>query len=75
MTETLRITDNRTGHSFEVPIEAGTIRATALREAKIGEDDFGLMSYDPAFLNTASRSRSSTATAAFLATAATPSRS
>jgi len=54
MPETLTITDNRTGRSFDVPIEDGTIRATALREAKIAEDDFGLMSYDPAFLNTAS---------------------
>jgi citrate synthase len=54
MTETLTITDNRTGRAYEVPIEAGTIRATALREAGAGEDDFGLMSYDPAFLNTAS---------------------
>ena len=54
MPETLTIMDNRTGRAFEVPIEEGTIRATALREAKVGEDDFGLMSYDPAFLNTAS---------------------
>jgi citrate synthase len=54
MPETLTITDNRTGRSFDVPIEDGAIRTTALREAKITEDDFGLMSYDPAFLNTAS---------------------
>ena len=54
MPETLTLTDNRTGRSFDVPIEDGTIRATSLREARIAEDDFGLMSYDPAFLNTAS---------------------
>src|SRR5215207_676992 len=50
MPETLTITDNRTGRSFDVPIEGGTIRATALREAKIAEDDFGLMSYETAYL-------------------------
>jgi citrate synthase len=54
MPDTLTITDNRSGKVYEVPIEDGTIRATALREIKFGEDDFGLMSYDPAFLNTAS---------------------
>ena len=54
MLETLTITDNRTGRSFETQIEDGAIRATALREAKLTEEDFGLMSYDPAFLNTAS---------------------
>jgi citrate synthase len=52
--ETLTITDNRTGKTYEVPIEDGTIRATALRDIKVGEDDFGVMSYDPAFMNTAS---------------------
>src|SRR3954451_4943020 len=52
--ETLTITDNRTGSTYEVPVEDGTIRATALRDIKVGEDDFGLMSYDPAFMNTAS---------------------
>jgi len=51
--ETLTITDNRTGKSYEVPIEKGTIRAMALRQIKTGDDDFGLMSYDPAFTNTA----------------------
>jgi citrate synthase len=54
MPETLTITDNRTGHAIEVPIEEGAIRATVLRELKLDEDDFGLLSYDPAFLNTAS---------------------
>jgi citrate synthase len=54
MAETLTITDNRTGRSYEVPIEEGAVRATALRQIKLDEDDFGLLSYDPAFLNTAS---------------------
>ncbi|HEY1849606.1 MAG TPA: citrate synthase [Candidatus Binataceae bacterium] len=56
---TLSITDNRTGKQYEVPIEeGGVIRATHLRDMKTGADDFGLMSYDPAFTNTAScRSR------------------
>jgi citrate synthase len=52
--DTLTITDNRTGKTYEVPIEDGTVRATALRDIKVGEDDFGVMSYDPAFMNTAS---------------------
>jgi citrate synthase len=52
--ETLTIVDNRTGKSYEVPIEDGTVRATELRNIKVGEDDFGLMTYDPAFMNTAS---------------------
>src|SRR3954466_10047249 len=52
--ETLTITDNRTGRTYEVPIEDGTIRALALREIKVEEDDFGLMTYDPAYMNTAS---------------------
>src|SRR4051794_36853095 len=52
--ETLTITDNRTGSTYEVPIEDGTIRALALRDIKVGESDFGLMTYDPAYMNTAS---------------------
>src|SRR5687767_14520161 len=52
--ETLTITDNRTGQTYEVPVEDGTVRATALRDIKVNEDDFGVMSYDPAFMNTAS---------------------
>jgi citrate synthase len=52
--ETLTITDNRTGKTYEVPIEDGTVRATALRDIKVNESDFGVMSYDPAFMNTAS---------------------
>jgi citrate synthase len=52
--ETLTITDNRTGQTYDVPIEDGTIRATELRNIKLSDDDFGLMTYDPAFMNTAS---------------------
>ncbi|HEY9517782.1 MAG TPA: citrate synthase [Gemmatimonadales bacterium] len=50
---TLSITDNRTGKAYELPIEEGTIKALDLRQIKTGEDDFGLMTYDPAFMNTA----------------------
>ena len=52
--ETLTITDNRTGKQYEVPIKDGTIRAMDLRQIKVADDDFGLMTYDPAFMNTAS---------------------
>src|SRR3954452_19114266 len=52
--DSLTITDNRTGQTYEIPIEDGTIRATALREIKVDENDFGVMSYDPAFMNTVS---------------------
>jgi citrate synthase len=52
--DTLTVTDNRTGLTYELPIEDGAIRAPDLRQIKVSEDDFGLMSYDPAFLNTAS---------------------
>jgi citrate synthase len=52
--QTLTITDNRTQKSYEVPISHGTIRAMDLRQIKTGPDDFGLMTYDPAFMNTAS---------------------
>jgi citrate synthase len=51
--DTLSIVDNRTGKSYEIPIENGTIRALALRDIKVESDDFGLMTYDPAFTNTA----------------------
>src|SRR5258706_9488483 len=51
---TLTITDNRTGKSYEVPITDGTIKALDLRKIKVDEEDFGLMTYDPAFMNTAS---------------------
>ena len=52
--DTLTIMDNRTGRNYEIPIQNGTIRSTDLRQIKISEDDFGLMGYDPAFMNTAS---------------------
>src|SRR5205085_12622096 len=52
--ETLTITDNRTGKSYERPITHGTIRASDLRQVKVDPKEFGLMSYDPAFNNTAS---------------------
>src|SRR5438445_12910712 len=52
--ETLTVTDNRTGETYELPIEDGTVRAMDLRQIKTGEDDFGLMAYDPAYTNTAS---------------------
>ncbi|MER3420445.1 MAG: citrate (Si)-synthase, partial [Chloroflexota bacterium] len=50
---TLTVIDNRTGTSYELPITDGTIRATDLRQIKTGPDDFGLMSYDPGLMNTA----------------------
>jgi citrate synthase len=56
--DSLTITDNRTGETYEVGIDDGTVRAMDLRQIRVSEDDFGLMSYDPAFTNTAS-SRSS----------------
>jgi citrate synthase len=52
--ESLTVTDNRTGKQYEIPIEDETIRATELRKIKVHEDDFGLMSYDPAYMATAS---------------------
>jgi citrate synthase len=51
--DTLTITDNRTGKTYEVPVENGCIRTHALRQIKVSDEDFGLMGYDPAFLNTA----------------------
>jgi len=58
MADTLTITDNRTGQHYELPIEHGSIRAMDLRQIRTGSDDFGLMTYDPAFQNTAAcRSR------------------
>jgi citrate synthase len=50
----LQVTDSRTGRSYELPITDGAIRAIDLRQIKVSEDDSGLLSYDPAFLNTAS---------------------
>jgi citrate synthase len=51
--DTLTITDNRTGKTYEVEVQDGAIRAMDLRQIKVSDDDFGLMSYDPAFKNTA----------------------
>ena len=52
--ETLTITDNRTGKSYEVPIQNDTINAIDLRKIKVNSDDFGMMTYDPGYGNTAS---------------------
>ena len=53
MAETLTITDNRTGKQYEIPIQDGTIKATDIRQIKVTADEFGMMTYDPAFMNTA----------------------
>ena len=53
MSDTLTVTDNRTGKTYEVEITDGTVRALDLRQIKVSDDDFGLMTYDPAFMNTA----------------------
>jgi len=53
-TDTLDVRDNRTGKSYSIPITDGTIRAQDLKQVQVDSDDFGLMSYDPAFMNTAS---------------------
>jgi len=56
--QTLTVRDNRTGATYELPIVDGAVRAMDLRQIKAGPEDFGLMTYDPAFVNTAScRSR------------------
>jgi citrate synthase len=52
--DSLTVVDNRTGRSYELPIEHGTVRAMDLRQIKASPEEFGLMSYDPAFMNTAS---------------------
>lgn len=52
--DSLTVTDNRTGKQYELPIENGAVRGMDLRQIKVSDDDFGLMSYDPAFMNTAS---------------------
>ncbi len=52
--QSLSVTDNRTGKHYEIPIENGAIRATEFRRIKVGPEDFGLLAYDPAFMNTAS---------------------
>jgi citrate synthase len=51
---TLSVTDNRTGRSYEIEITDGTVRSTDFRQIKVADDDFGLMTYDPAYMNTAS---------------------
>jgi len=51
---TLSVTDHRTGRTYQIPIKDGAIPAMALRDIKVDDDDFGLLSYDPAFMNTAS---------------------
>ena len=52
--DSLTVTDNRTGQTYEIPIEDETIRATELRKIKVQDEDFGLMTYDPAYMATAS---------------------
>jgi len=52
--QSLTVTDNRTGKTYDVPIEDGTVRAMAFREMKVSDDDFGLMTYDPAYTKHAS---------------------
>src|SRR5213083_2172589 len=52
--DTLSVTDNRTGKTYEVDITDGTVRAMDFRQIKVDDDDFGLLTYDPAFTNTAS---------------------
>ena len=53
-TDTLSVTDNRTGLSYELPIVDGAIRSLDVRQIKTSDEDFGLLAYDPAFMNTAS---------------------
>ncbi|MBW3659969.1 MAG: citrate (Si)-synthase, partial [Actinobacteria bacterium] len=52
--DTLTVTDNRTGKTYELEVTDGSIRAMDLRQIKVSEDDFGMLSYDPGFKNTAS---------------------
>ena len=52
--DTLSVTDNRTGETYELEITDGTVKAMDFRQIKVSEDDFGLMTYDPAYTNTAS---------------------
>ncbi|HEX4109658.1 MAG TPA: citrate synthase [Solirubrobacteraceae bacterium] len=53
-TDSLTVTDNRTGKAFEIPITDGTVRSMDFRQMKVSDEDFGLMTYDPAYTNTAS---------------------
>src|SRR5689334_16505430 len=58
MADTLTIIDNRTGKQYDIPVENGAVRATDLRQIRTSKDDFGMMTYDPSFQNTAAcRSR------------------
>src|SRR4051794_21892111 len=52
--DTLSVTDNRTGETYELEVTDGTVKAMDFRQIKVDEDDFGLMTYDPAYTNTAS---------------------
>ena len=52
--DSLTVVDNRTGKQYELPIQDGAIRANDLRQIRVDDDDYGLKSYDPAFMNTAS---------------------
>src|SRR3972149_8594709 len=52
--DSLSVTDNRTGATYELPITDGTVRAIDFRQMRVSDDDFGVMVYDPAFTNTAS---------------------
>jgi citrate synthase len=54
VTDTLTVTDNRTGRTYELPVVDGYIRSLDLRQIKVSDDDFGLLAYDPAYMNTAS---------------------
>jgi citrate synthase len=54
LADTITIRDNRTGKEYEIPIEDGAIRSAELRDIKANPEDFGLLAYDPAFVNTAS---------------------
>jgi citrate synthase len=54
MPDTILIKDNRTGKEYTLPVTDDTIKATDLRQIKVKDDDFGMMTYDPAFMNTAS---------------------
>ena len=53
-TDTIDVRDNRTGKNYTIPIKDDTIRAADLKQIKVNADDFGMMAYDPAFMNTAS---------------------
>ena len=54
MSDTITIVDNRTGNSYELPIQNSTIKASDLRKIKVDPEEFGMMTYDPGYDNTAS---------------------